>query len=129
MVPAIHVDHFAGDSAAGVGGSGDGAEDFDFVVATDDAREAFGVLLDPDGRVAGHAVFPGGEPEEDDADALFASLGEEAVDEGEIVAAFGGFDQIEMHGGIGDDGGLVFDEAAIGIRLPLNFGDEDALGG
>ena len=69
------------------------AEDFDWVAVLDDAGKALRILLDPDGRVAGHAVFPGGEPEEDDALVVRRGLVEKAVDKREVEVAFLGLDR------------------------------------
>src|SRR5208337_5680120 len=60
--------------ACGIGIAGNGAKNTGFVVAQHDARKAFGVLLDPNRRVAGQTVLPGSQPQEDNADVLLARL-------------------------------------------------------
>ncbi len=114
-------------SAVAEGGAvdGEGAEGGGEIAVEDGSGEAFGVLLDPGGRVAGDAVLPGGEPEEDEAEVLLAGLGEEAVEEGEVEAALGGLDLlpgergedgVEGHGGESRPDGLhVVERGGAGV--------------
>ena len=55
---------------------GQRAQDFDFRAVLNHAGKAARILLDPDGRVARHAVLPGGEPEKNDALVLAAAPGQ-----------------------------------------------------
>ena len=50
-----------------LGGGGRGTQYFHLAAVLHDARKPVRILLDPDGRVARHAVLPRCEPEEDDA--------------------------------------------------------------
>ena len=128
-----------GGEGAGVGllqVGGGGREHLNGRAALNDAREAFGIALDPDGRVTGHAVLPGGEPEEDDLLVLGAGLGEESVDEGEVVGAFGGLDElpcergddcVEAEGGhAGPDGLHVVERGGGGVE-ELSAEDEEGI--
>ena len=123
---------------AGIGflaGGGEGSENFDLVAVLDDARETPRILLDPDGRVAGHAVFPGGQPQEDDVLVLLARLGEKAIDEGEVECALGGLNQLPVqrgHDGVevhgchpGPDGLHEFEAGGGGVA---DFAAEDEEG-
>ena len=113
MVAAVclfNVLHESGEGA-GIGfltRGAEGSENLDLVAVLDHAREPPRILLDPDGRIAGHAVFPRGQPQEDDVLVLLARLGEKAIDEGEVEGALSGLNQlpaqrgddgVEVHGG------------------------------
>ncbi len=112
-----------------------GREDFDFSAVGDDAGKAARILLDPGGRVAGHAVLPGSEPEKDDALVVLTGLGEEAVDESEVEDAFPGLDElptersdhgVEVDGGqLGPDGLHVVEAGGGGV---VQFAAEDEEG-
>ncbi len=117
-----------GGEGAGVGllgGGAEGAEDFDFAAVLDDAGKAAGILFDPDGRVAGHAVLPRGEPEEDDALVLVRAPGREGRRRGRSRIAFAGLNQfpaqrrdhgVEAHAGqLGPDGLHVVEAGRGGV--------------
>ena len=88
--------------SAGIGfltGGGEGSENFELVAVLDHARETPRILLNPDGRVTGHAIFPRGQPQEDDVLMLLARLGEKAIDEGEVECALSGLNQLPVQRG------------------------------
>ena len=58
-----------------------------------DARKAFRILLHPHRRVAGHAILPRGEPQEDHADVLLARLRQQAINERKVILPFRRFHQ------------------------------------
>ena len=53
-------------------------------------RKALGIALDPLGRVAGAAVFPGAKPEEHEMEIVGAGAFEEGIDLGVVEDFFGG---------------------------------------
>src|SRR5208282_5327115 len=101
VVAAVHLTQVLHDRsesssvgfARGIGIAGNGAENVGFVVVQHDARKAFGVLLDPPGRIAGHAVLTGSQPQEDHADVLIAGLYQQAIDERKVILPFRWLDQ------------------------------------
>ena len=56
------------------------------------------VGLDPIGRVARHAVLPGGEPEENEIEVVLARVFEEAVDKREVEFSFLRLEEIPTDG-------------------------------
>jgi hypothetical protein len=100
VVDILDVLHERGEGT-GIGflcGGALGAEDFNLGAILDDAWKAAGILLDPDRRVAGHAVFPRSEPEKDDAQMVVAGLIEQTVDERKVVLPFCRLDEFPAEG-------------------------------
>ena len=65
------------------------------------ARVGFGVGLDPLGDVVVLAVLPGAEPEEHEAEMVFARLVDEEVDVAEVEGALGGLHLLPVDGRLG----------------------------